>query len=86
MISVDLLCDDKLVDTGVGSNVLGNPINAVAHLVSILGKQPDHAPLKAGEIVSTGTITKAQSVHAGETWRSEISGTELAGLTVEFVN
>ena len=85
-ILVDLICDNKLVETGMGSNVLGNPITAVAHLVSMLGKQSDHSPLKAGEIVSTGTITKAQSVHVGETWRSEIRGPEIAGLTVEFVN
>ena len=84
-ISVDLLCEDKLVETGVGSNVLGNPFAAVVHLVSVLGKQPDHAPLKAGEIVSTGTITTAKSIHVGETWRSEIRGAELAGLTVKFV-
>lgn len=85
-ISVNLLCEDKLVETGVGSNVLGNPFAAVVHLVSVLGKQFDHAPLKAGEIVSTGTITTAQSIRAGETWRSEIRGEKLAGLTVEFVH
>jgi len=51
-----------------------------------LSKQPDHAPLKAGEIISTGTITTAHSVSAGEIWRSEVSGAGLAGLTVEFVH
>jgi len=84
-ISVNLLCEDKLIETGVGSNVLGNPFVAVAHLASVLSKQPDHAPLKAGEIISTGTITTAHSVSAGEIWRSEVSGAGLAGLTVEFV-
>jgi len=85
-ISVNLLCEDKLVETGVGSNVLGNPFAAVVHLTSVLGKQFDHAPLKAGELVSTGTITTARSVSAGEIWRSEIRGAKLAGLKVEFVH
>ena len=85
-ISVNLLRENKLIETGSGSNVLGNPFAAVVHLVSVLGKQLDHEPLKAGEIVSTGTITTAQSVSAGETWRSEIRGAELAGLTVEFAH
>jgi len=85
-ISFTLLRGDKLIETGIGSNVLGNPFAAIVHLVSVLGKQLDHAPLRAGEIVTTGTVTTAQSVKAGETWRSEISGADLAGLTVEFAH
>ena len=84
-ISVDLFRDDKLIETGAGANVLGNPFAAVAHLVSVLNKQPDNEPLKAGEIVSTGTMTTAHAINTGETWRSEIRGAELAGLTVQFV-
>ena len=82
--SVSLYCGDMLIETGAGSNVLGNPLSAIVHLASVLARQPDHAPLKGGEIVSTGTMTTAQSVKAGETWRSEISGADLAGLGVEF--
>ena len=40
--------------------------------------------IEAGEIVTTGTITTAQSVQAGETWRSEVRGIGLPGLTVDF--
>lgn len=84
-LSVELSCGGKLIETGTGSNVLGNPLIAIVHLASVLGKQSNHAPLRAGEIVSTGTITTAQSIHVGQTWQSEIKGTELAGLTVEFI-
>lgn len=79
-----LSCDGRHVETGKGSNVLGSPLSAVTHLLSVLVKQSDHAPLHAGEIVTTGTITTAQSVRAGETWRSELQGIALPGLTVEF--
>lgn len=84
-LSVDLICDGQLIETGKGSNVLGNPIAAIVHLMSVLDKQPDHTPLKAGEIVTTGTITTAHSVHAGHTWRSEVKGAELANLTIQFI-
>jgi 2-oxo-3-hexenedioate decarboxylase len=82
--SLTLSCDGRHVETGKGTNVLGSPLAAIAHLVSVLAKQTDHAPLQAGEIVTTGTITTAQSVHTGETWRSEVQGVALSGLTVEF--
>ena len=72
------------IETGKGKNVLGSPLAAVAHLLSLLARQGGHAPLKSGEIVTTGTITMAQPVHAGETWRSEVDGIALPGLTVEF--
>lgn len=82
--SLSLFCDEKLRETGKGSNVLGSPLLAVAHLVSVLAKQPGYPPLAAGELVTTGTVTAAFSIQPGETWRSELSGIALPGLTVEF--
>ncbi|MBZ2167438.1 2-keto-4-pentenoate hydratase [Marinobacter sp. F4216] len=82
--SLDLSCDGRHIETGKGSNVLGNPLAAIAHLVSVLAKQGNHAPLSAGEIVTTGTITTAQSIKEGETWRSELHGVAMPGLRVKF--
>ena len=82
--TLNLSCDGRVVETGKGSNVLGSPLAAIAHLLSVLAKQPNYVPLQAGEIVTTGTITTAQSVRAGETWRSEVQGIALPGLTVTF--
>lgn len=83
--SLDLSCDGGHVETGRGVNVLGSPLAAISHLVSVLAGNPDHTPLQAGEIVTTGTITTARSIRAGETWRSAVRGVPLPGLTVEFV-
>lgn len=83
--TVALSCDGRLAETGKGSNVLGSPVAAIAHLLSVLANQPDSMPLQAGEIVTTGTITTAQSVRPGEIWRSEIQGIALSGLTLEFL-
>jgi 2-keto-4-pentenoate hydratase len=73
---------DRLADKGVGANVLGSPLLALAHLVDLLKRQPDAPPLVAGEIISTGVLTDAHPVAAGETWRTQITG--LAGLTITF--
>lgn len=82
--TLTLSCDGRHVETAKGSNVLGSPLSAITHLLSVLARQPDHAPLDAGEMVTTGTVTTAQSVRAGETWRTEVQGIALPGLTVEF--
>lgn len=82
--SLTLSCDGRHIETGKGSNVLGNPISAIAHLISVLAKQAPYAPLHAGEIVTTGTITTAQSVCAGEIWQSEVTGVALPGLKIAF--
>jgi 2-oxo-3-hexenedioate decarboxylase len=72
-----------LVDRGVGANVLGSPLLALQHLVELLARQGAE-PLAPGEIVTTGVITDAHPVAAGETWRTRIEGLPLPGLTIEF--
>jgi 2-oxo-3-hexenedioate decarboxylase len=72
---------NRLVDKGVGANVLGGPIHSLAHLVELLKKRPD-APLGAGEIITTGVLTDAHAVAPGETWRTEVTG--FHGLTIHF--
>ena len=73
---------ERLADQGVGANVLGSPLIALGHLVELLKKQPEAPPLAAGEIVTTGVLTDAHPVAAGETWRTEVTG--LRGLTITF--
>ena len=77
--SVELSCDGAAKETGRGSNVLGSPLAALAHLVAVLAAQPG-SELRPGEIVTTGTLTAAYSVRAGEIWRTEIRGIALPGL------
>ena len=84
--SVELLCNGTLREKARGSNVLGSPLHAMAHLTKVLATQPDALPIQAGEIVTTGTITKAYSIQAGETWKTTIQGIRLPGLTVEFTS
>ena len=84
VFELSLARDAVPVDRGVGSNVLGSPLNALAHLVHVLAGQPQFAPLGLGEVVTTGTITDAWPVSAGETWTSDYGTLGLEGLTLEF--
>ncbi|HJT62910.1 MAG TPA: decarboxylase [Burkholderiales bacterium] len=73
-----------MVDKGVGANVLGSPLLALAHLVELLKRQPEAPPLLAGEIVTTGVLTDAHPAAAGDEWRTQISGLPLPGLKISF--
>jgi 2-oxo-3-hexenedioate decarboxylase len=74
----------EAIETGHGANVLGGPLSALRHLVGILATDPHNPPLSAGEIVTTGTVTRAYPVKPGETWSTGISGIPLAGLSIRF--
>ena len=82
--AINLCCNNAVREVGRGSNVLGSPLAAIAHLIAVLATQPQYQPLQADEIVTTGTITTAQAVNAGETWGTTLSGINLPGVTVEF--
>jgi len=54
------------------------------HLIDILARDQVNPPLAAGEIVTTGTLTRALPVTAGETWTTELTGIGLGGICVRF--
>lgn len=81
---IDLLCDGRPIDRGRSENVLGGPIAALRHLVDLLARDEINPPLTAGEIVTTGTLTRAMPVMAGETWSTTLDGISLPGIQVRF--
>jgi 2-oxo-3-hexenedioate decarboxylase len=72
------------VDRGVGSNVLDSPAFALAHLARVVEDVPDDR-LVAGEVVTTGTVTDAHPVQAGETWRASYGDLGVEGFDLTFV-
>jgi len=52
--------------------------------VKVLEKDRLNPPLRAGEIVTTGTLTRAFPVSRGERWSTVVDGLELPGLAVEI--
>jgi 2-oxo-3-hexenedioate decarboxylase len=52
--------------------------------VALLADNPANPPLAAGEIVTTGSLTRALPIAAGEHWSTEIRGLPVDGLSVRF--
>ncbi|MSQ49413.1 MAG: decarboxylase [Betaproteobacteria bacterium] len=83
-LKVTLRKGQEVIDQGIGANVLNSPLLSLAFLVEILAAQKDSPPLAAGEIISTGTLTDAHPVQAGETWSTDLHGFAVRGLTLQF--
>ena len=81
---IDLFCDDELIDRGLASNVLDSPVSALRHLVGLLAHDPTNPPLAAGEIITTGTLTRAMPIKPGETWSTRLDGVALDGIRLRF--
>jgi 2-oxo-3-hexenedioate decarboxylase len=81
---VSLSCDGAEADRGQAANVLGGPLSALRHLVELLAQDSAQPPLAAGEIVTTGTVTRALPIKPGQRWQTRLNGLALAGLDVRF--
>jgi len=73
------------VDSGTGANVLGSPLLALVELARLAAARGDCPPLRAGELVTTGTITGAWPVLAGETWRADYGDLGIPPLTLRLL-
>jgi 2-oxo-3-hexenedioate decarboxylase len=82
---ITLSRNGEVVDRGRGADVLDGPLNALRHLVALLADDPANPPLAAGEIVTTGSLTRALPIAAGEHWSTEIRGLPIDGLSVRFI-
>jgi 2-keto-4-pentenoate hydratase len=82
--TVVLFRDGVEMDRGAGKNVLGGPLSALRHFVDGAAKYSDDYVLKPGDLITTGTLTKALPIAPGETWHTEISGVPLAPMKITF--
>ena len=88
-LKVRLYGDGLLKDEGNGANVLDGPVQALLHFVRELRATAGAPTLRAGDLVTTGTLTDAHPVQSSQIWHTEIELTgplarELSGLTVRF--
>lgn len=82
---IDLFRNGLLADHGRAANVLDGPVFALRRLVELLAADPFNEALAAGEIVTTGTLTRAFPVAAGETWTMQLTGIPLEAARLRFV-
>lgn len=88
-VRLKLYGDGVLKDEGTGANVLDGPVQALLHFVNELRATPGAPSLQAGDVITTGTLTDAWPVQAGQTWHTEIEASgpvasALRGLTIRF--
>jgi 2-keto-4-pentenoate hydratase len=69
---------------GCAGNVLGGPLQALKFLVDEIAQYPMSEPLKAGEIVTTGTLTEAMPAEPGDAWTVGFKGIDLEPLQLHF--
>jgi 2-oxo-3-hexenedioate decarboxylase len=62
------------------SFVLDGPISAIRYLMDVLAGLPDDPPLAAGEMITTGTLTRAMAIAPGQTWTTQVRGVALDGI------
>ena len=80
--TVTLARNEQLVAEGSGRNVLRSPALCLGALATAITRDWAVEPLRAGELVSSGTLTESQPIAAGETWTATIAGLDLPPLTL----
>lgn len=76
-----LRINGKLIGEGIGRDILGHPMDALAWLAEFRAGRGQ--PLKAGEFVTLGSIVKTEWIEAGDEVVTEIDGLGVATLIVE---
>lgn len=76
-----LFKNGELAVEGSGSNVFGSPVRCLGQLSRTI---PGDDLLRAGEVVTSGTLSDAPLITAGEEWRAELEGLALSSLGIKF--
>jgi 2-oxo-3-hexenedioate decarboxylase len=81
---IELSKNGEVIDRGQALNVLDGPLSTISHLLDVLANDRANPPLQAGEIITTGTVTRAFPVEPGETWQTRVIGLPLDGIALRF--
>lgn len=73
---------DAVVAEGAGRNSLRSPALCLAELAAARMRQPGQAPLAAGDLISSGTLTESQAIASGERWSARVEGLDVAPLAL----
>jgi 2-oxo-3-hexenedioate decarboxylase len=84
--TVRLEKDGATVAEGSGRHSLRSPALCLGELASAIARGAgSRAPLQAGELISSGTLTESQPMAAGDTWTARVDGLDLPALTLRIV-
>lgn len=79
-LTMELRCGGDTRDRGIGANVLDGPLHAMRDWLAAMAEQTPGVSVRAGELVTTGTLTDAAPLAAGETWSTHPGDPRLPGL------
>jgi len=81
--TVRLLRNNQMVEEGAARNALESPVLCVAELGEAL-KRRGGDTLQAGDVISTGALTTALPIAAGDVWIASLSGIPPSSLTLRI--
>jgi 2-oxo-3-hexenedioate decarboxylase len=82
-MSLQLIHEGEVVETGHASNVLDSPLMALLHFLKALRLCPGAPDVLAGDVITTGTWTDAWPLNAGQQWESRYD-LPLTGLKIKL--
>jgi 2-oxo-3-hexenedioate decarboxylase len=83
-LTMGLEQEGREVDRGVGRHVLDGPLNALRLWRRAMAARAPDVAVRAGEVVTTGTITDAWPVAVGQSWHTRPGDARLPGLRLRF--
>ncbi|GAC1403610.1 MAG: fumarylacetoacetate hydrolase family protein [Candidatus Velthaea sp.] len=83
--AIELRRDEQLYERGATSAVLGGPLRALDRLIAITSASSDLSAPRAGEIVTTGSLTSAPSIAPAQRWELRSVDGPAASLTIRLV-
>lgn len=82
--AITIARNGEVRDRGIAANVLDGPLSAVRHLAGVLAQDPEAQPIAAGELITTGTVTRAFPVTAGEEWSTVVEGLDVQPMRLRL--
>ena len=83
-MSLQLVNQQQLVETGYASHVLDSPLMALLYFLKALRQCPGATDVQAGDVITTGTWTDAAPLKAGQQWESRYEN-PLTGLKIKLI-
>ena len=83
-MSLQLVHQQQLVETGYASHVLDSPLMALLYFLKALRQCPGATDVQAGDLITTGTWTDAAPLKAGQQWESRYEH-PLTGLKIKLI-
>lgn len=79
-LKIDLISDDKILETATGGAILGNPLLSLCSLVELLAAEKRSLP--KGSIVLAGAATTAITLHKGQRAQAKLENVGYASFHV----